>query len=86
MQKMKLVADSVVISLTKRARHYLNVKCFRAFFAMYSWSFKLSTEESGFVQSKTTNGDAEKKVQTVSQLFHPQVYVFTSKYTILLLT
>lgn len=67
MQKVKLVADSVVISLTQRARNYLNVNSFRAFFVMYSWSFKLSIEESGFVQPKTTNGDAEKKVQTVKR-------------------
>lgn len=54
---------------------------------MYSWSFKLSTEESGFVQSKTTNGDAEKKKSPNREsAFSPQVYVFTSKYTILVLT
>lgn len=44
MQKVKLVADSVVISLTQRTHNYLNVNSFRAFFTTYSWSFKLSTE------------------------------------------
>lgn len=34
---------------------------FELSFGMYNWNFKLSTEESGFVQSKTTNGGAEKK-------------------------